>query len=80
MVSIQYLRLDPVNDAIFAAQSSLTDLDAVAQAILTRLKLFQGEWWETFSSGNNSKVDSKVFLQHTHSGVAMGGETSGPVA
>jgi hypothetical protein len=29
----------------------LTDNDAVAQAILTRLKLFSGEWWENLNEG-----------------------------
>lgn len=47
----QYLRLDPVNDAIFSSQAALTNLNAVAQAILTRLLLFQGEWWENLNLG-----------------------------
>jgi hypothetical protein len=48
---IQYLRLDATNDPILQPQASLTDLYAVAQAIQTRLLLFQGEWWENLSAG-----------------------------
>lgn len=29
----------------------ITDIDAVGQAILTRLKLFQGEWWSDQQDG-----------------------------
>lgn len=49
--SIVYLRLDAENDPIFYPQAELTNLDAVAQAILTRLNLFQGEWWENLNEG-----------------------------
>jgi hypothetical protein len=49
--TIQYLQLDASYDPIFDSGASLTDLDAVNQAILTRLKLFLGEWWENLSIG-----------------------------
>jgi hypothetical protein len=51
MADIAYLQLDSVGDPIFADGTSLTDGDAVAQAILTRLKLFLGEWWENLNLG-----------------------------
>ena len=43
-VNISYLALDVNNDPDFNASSSLTGIDAIAQAILTRLNLFLGEW------------------------------------
>lgn len=33
------------------AQSFLTDLDAIRQAVQTRLLLLYGEWWEDLTSG-----------------------------
>jgi hypothetical protein len=51
MAFIQYLRLDTSNDPILIPDVSLTDINAVAQAILTRLKLFQAEWWEDLNEG-----------------------------
>ena len=47
---INYVQLvdgDPVWD--YSAQ--LTDQNAVEQAIYTRLKLFQGEWWAALQDG-----------------------------
>ena len=44
---VQLVNGDPVWD--YSAQ--LTDVDAVAQAILTRLKLNAGEWWENTNDG-----------------------------
>lgn len=49
--TIQYLQLDKYNDPIFDPSANLADIDAVAQAILTRLRLFLGEWWEDTSIG-----------------------------
>jgi hypothetical protein len=49
--TIQYLRLDADYDPLFDPSANLTDLDAVAQAIETRLKLFLGEWWENLNLG-----------------------------
>lgn len=49
--TIQYLQLDKNYDPIFDATAALTDAYAVNQAILTRLKLFLGEWWENATLG-----------------------------
>lgn len=48
---IQYLQLDGSYDPLFSTDSVLTNLEAAAQAILTRLKLFLGEWWEDLTLG-----------------------------
>lgn len=49
--AIVYLRLDSNNDPVFDPDAELSNIDAVAQAILTRLKLFQGEWWSNLNDG-----------------------------
>lgn len=49
--SILYLRLDADYDTVWYSASALSNRDAVAQAILTRLNLFQGEWWENLNDG-----------------------------
>ncbi len=51
MATIQYLRLDSNYDPIFQPSANLTDLEAVTQAVLTRLKLLLGEWWENTNIG-----------------------------
>jgi len=53
MATIRYRQLDANHDPIYGQGRAnyLTDVDAVAQAILTRLLLFQGEWWENTSDG-----------------------------
>jgi hypothetical protein len=51
MSAIAYLQLDAQNDPIFASGTSLTDAAAVEQAVLTRLNLFLGEWWENLNLG-----------------------------
>lgn len=51
MSRITYLALDSSYDPIFADGTSLTDGVAVRQVILTRLKLFKGEWWESLNEG-----------------------------
>ena len=51
MATITYLALDADYDPIFADGTSLTDAAAVSQAILTRLRLFYGEWWESLTTG-----------------------------
>lgn len=49
--TVQYLQLDANYDPIFDASSNLTDTAAVNQAIMTRLRLFLGEWWENLALG-----------------------------
>jgi hypothetical protein len=49
--SISYLALDANYDPIFADGTSLTGVDAIAQAIGTRLRLFLGEWWAALNVG-----------------------------
>lgn len=49
--SLSYLLLDSQNDPVFIPSVALTGTDAVAQDILTRLNLWQGEWWENLSLG-----------------------------
>lgn len=50
-VIIQYLALDAGNDPVFDPSLALTNGEAVAQAVLTRLRLFMGEWWEDLNLG-----------------------------
>jgi hypothetical protein len=49
--TIVYLLLDPAYDPVFDPKAALVDASAVQQAILTRLNLWQGEWWEQLSIG-----------------------------
>ena len=50
---MKYRKLDSNGDPIYGQgdNSFVTDKYAVAQAILTRLNLFQGEWWENIKDG-----------------------------
>lgn len=50
---MKYRRLDINHDYVFGSGKSdyLSDVDAVAQAIKTRLLLFLGEWWEDQEDG-----------------------------
>lgn len=50
---MRYRRLDDNDDYVFgqSGQDFYTGVDAVAQAIYTRLKLLYGEWWEDISDG-----------------------------
>ncbi len=48
---LKYLRIDADGEPVFDPNAQLTDADAVAQAILTRLRLFRGEWWENLNLG-----------------------------
>lgn len=51
MSVISYLQLDGSYDPIFADGTALIDGAATAQVVLTRLKLFMGEWWENLNLG-----------------------------
>jgi hypothetical protein len=51
MASILYLALDASNDPNFNVNDELSGTYAVAQAVLTTLKLFYGEWWEDLNLG-----------------------------
>jgi hypothetical protein len=50
---IMVQQVDANNDPIEGANGPvfLSDIDAVAQILATRLKLLQGEWWENLSIG-----------------------------
>jgi hypothetical protein len=53
MATILYRALDANGDPLFGQGQAnfLADINAVAQAISTRLKLLQGEWWENLNAG-----------------------------
>lgn len=51
MPQITYLALDTDYDTIWQPINQLSDAVAVQQAVLTRLQLFQGEWWESLGIG-----------------------------
>jgi hypothetical protein len=53
-MALKYRRLDGNGDYTFGGNSNdfITDsVEAVAQAIYTRLRLLEGEWWEDTSDG-----------------------------
>jgi len=52
-MSVRYRRLGTNNEPAMGRsnQDFLTDADAVGQAVITRLKLFRGEWWENIYEG-----------------------------
>lgn len=54
MASITVRKLDPATwEPVFGNGQSnfISDVDAVAQIIAQRLKLFEGEWWESLTEG-----------------------------
>lgn len=53
MPTITYRKLDENNDPLWGQGQAnfLSDLEATAQAILTRVRLFQGEWWANLLDG-----------------------------
>lgn len=51
MATFAYLLLDADNDPVFDPGAQLTNSAAVAQAILTNLRLWQGQWWEDLNLG-----------------------------
>lgn len=50
---MRYRRLDSNDDYTFGqnTQDFVSDVDAVKQAVFTRLKLLYGEWWESTEDG-----------------------------
>lgn len=53
-VSITVRRLDPVTgEPMYGLGQAnfISDIDAVAQIILTTIRLFEGEWWEALDQG-----------------------------
>jgi len=48
---MKYRALDDYGDSTFGSQKFYVDTRAVAQAILTRLRLLYGEWWEKTDEG-----------------------------
>jgi len=48
---VKYRKLDKDGDSTFGCQTFYTGREAVAQAILTRLRLLYGEWWENTADG-----------------------------
>jgi hypothetical protein len=53
VTSIKYRRLDSDGDYTFGlgSQGFVTNTEACAQAIKTRLELYEGEWWEDTNTG-----------------------------
>ena len=53
MSQITYRQLGPNNEPQYGNGTAnfISDLEAVAQVVLTRLQLFQGEWWESLKLG-----------------------------
>jgi len=48
---MKYRELDADGDYTFGRERFLHDIEAVGQAILTRMKLLYGEWWEQTDDG-----------------------------
>jgi len=50
---MRYRRLSTEHEPVYGGgrNSFVTNVDAVAQAILTKIRLFQGEWWENLVEG-----------------------------
>lgn len=50
---MRYRKLDLNGDYVFGSGSNcfIANHDAVAQAIMTRLKLWRAEWWENLEEG-----------------------------
>ena len=48
---MKYRTLDENGDSTFGSRKFLTGREAVAQAIVTRLRLLYGEWWENTADG-----------------------------
>ena len=52
-MGVRYRRLGTNNEPVMGQgrQDFLTDTEAVGQAVITRLRLWRGEWWENQLSG-----------------------------
>jgi hypothetical protein len=52
-MSLKYRRIDSNGEPVMGRglQDFVTNVDAVAQAIITNLKLFKDEWWENLDLG-----------------------------
>ena len=48
---MKYRTLDENGDSTYGSRKFLTAHEAVAQAIITRLRLLYGEWWENTADG-----------------------------
>jgi hypothetical protein len=50
---MRYRRLTTNNEPVMGQgrQDFLTDTEAVGQAVITRLRLWRGEWWENIYAG-----------------------------
>lgn len=72
MSTISVRRLSPTGDPTRGQglQNFLTDLDAVAQIIGTRIKLLYGEWWEALNQGT-PLFQSILGVASTSDGVAL---------
>ena len=51
VIKMKYRKLDENGDSTFGSGVFHTGREAVAQAILTRLRLLYGEWWENTADG-----------------------------
>jgi hypothetical protein len=53
MATVIVRKLDANGDPMYGHGDAdfISDIDAVAQIILTKLRLFQGEWWENLAEG-----------------------------
>ena len=72
MPSIIYRRLDDNWDPQRgqSLDNFLTDIEAVAQVIATRIKLLMGEWWEVLSTGT-PLFQNILGVANTNQGVAL---------
>ena len=70
---MKYRKMDVNGDYVFGLneQGFLKDNEAVAQAVVTKIKLLKGEWWEDVSEGTpffqsilgiNATLESKIAI------------------
>lgn len=65
---MKYRRLDENGDMIFGQgkYNYCEDLEAIGQAIKTKILLLKGEWWEDIEDG--TPLFQKIFTQRSESG------------